>query len=710
MHISKLSIRNFRNFKNANFYFQKGVNTLIGENGSGKTNAFYAIRLLIDDSLSRRAIQLRESDFNRALGDWKGHWIIISLDFEELDTSEGCQIIRHNVGHMTGENKGTYTFIYRPKKEIRQRLFELSDSVENEPELKELIKSITIEDYESVFTGRASGNFSDDKQYEELVGDFQGLEFSDPDEEDLNRTGVKVSPLHYELSCTFAKALRDVVSDLRGYRDNPLLGLLRGSEKNIEVEKAKNIIESVVNLNEDISKLDEITRIAKGIQQTLYTTVGYTYSPEIDIKSSLPEDIEKLLQRLSLKVGDSFDGDYQGDLSELSLGGANLIYLSLKLLEYEYKLASDRVAHFLLIEEPEAHIHTHIQMTLFEKYAYEKTQVIVSTHSTHVSSASKIRSVNILSKGLQEALVFHPSFNIEPKECERIERYLDAVRSTLLFAKGVMIVEGDAEMILIPNLVKQVFGISLDELGISLINMGSTVFENIVKIFHDDRIRRYCAIITDLDESICELPDNPKEDDKSQKRSRDSQTAGEARQKKLDAFCKRNKWINVFYAKNTFEVDFLMSDNSIEIISTLDEIYTKAAYIKISKKFLKDSDVSVSGKEVLRLAEKEGKGWFALMVSEQLNGETIIPDYILKALAFVSHTILSDLTLQTMGFYRITACKNSTYEPEFKKLFAEIDELKKLTPKDFVKQYTERIPDDQLTCLIEYIKENRNEA
>ena len=112
MHISKMSIRNFRNFKNVIFRFRKGVNTLIGENGSGKTNAFYAMRLLIDDSLSRRAIQLRESDFNRALGDWKGHWVIISLDFEELDTSEGCQIIRHNAGHMTGENTGTYTYIY----------------------------------------------------------------------------------------------------------------------------------------------------------------------------------------------------------------------------------------------------------------------------------------------------------------------------------------------------------------------------------------------------------------------------------------------------------------------------------------------------------------------------------------------------------------------------------------------------------------------
>jgi len=68
MHISELRIRHFRNFLNARFTFRKGVNTLIGENGSGKTNAFYALRLLLDDSLSRNATHLRESDFCRALG------------------------------------------------------------------------------------------------------------------------------------------------------------------------------------------------------------------------------------------------------------------------------------------------------------------------------------------------------------------------------------------------------------------------------------------------------------------------------------------------------------------------------------------------------------------------------------------------------------------------------------------------------------------
>ena len=50
MYISSLSIRNYRNFKNSKLVFNKGINSVIGENGSGKSNAFHALRLMIDDS------------------------------------------------------------------------------------------------------------------------------------------------------------------------------------------------------------------------------------------------------------------------------------------------------------------------------------------------------------------------------------------------------------------------------------------------------------------------------------------------------------------------------------------------------------------------------------------------------------------------------------------------------------------------------------
>ncbi len=61
MHITELRIRHFRNFAKAKFSFQEGVNTLIGENGSGKTNALHALRILLDESLSRNVVYLSES-------------------------------------------------------------------------------------------------------------------------------------------------------------------------------------------------------------------------------------------------------------------------------------------------------------------------------------------------------------------------------------------------------------------------------------------------------------------------------------------------------------------------------------------------------------------------------------------------------------------------------------------------------------------------
>ena len=77
MHISKLTLVNYRNFQNTSLAFQRGVNTIIGENGAGKSNILRAIRLLLDDNMVRAAYRLEESDFSRALDLWKGHWIII---------------------------------------------------------------------------------------------------------------------------------------------------------------------------------------------------------------------------------------------------------------------------------------------------------------------------------------------------------------------------------------------------------------------------------------------------------------------------------------------------------------------------------------------------------------------------------------------------------------------------------------------------------
>jgi putative ATP-dependent endonuclease of the OLD family len=130
MHISKISLVNYRNFANTSLKFTKGVNTIIGENGSGKTNLFRAIRLLLDDNMLRSASKLDEGDFNRSLNDWRGHWIIISLEFDDVGADEAIQALFLHGTAIAGNGpiaKATYNLIFRPTKEIRLKLAALDD-------------------------------------------------------------------------------------------------------------------------------------------------------------------------------------------------------------------------------------------------------------------------------------------------------------------------------------------------------------------------------------------------------------------------------------------------------------------------------------------------------------------------------------------------------------------------------------------------------
>ena len=485
MHISSLTLVNYRNFQKAKFHFKNGVNTILGENGSGKTNAFRAIRLLLDPDFIKYAYNLTVDDFNRNIDDWRGHWIIISLEFEEISDDEEIQsLFLHGTGSLSTSTvvKATYNLFFRPNKIIRKKLSEIPNG--DYVALQDLKHGITIDDYETYFTGKSNADFTNERIYKEIVGDFELIDF--PDQIDESKLGVRIPhqlSVSRVISFTFIKALRDVVSEFHNNRTNPLVILLKAKSDEINQADFTPIIDAVKQLNKNIENLGDIKTVKDNILETVINTVGHSYSPSsLSITSHLPDDAEKLFQSLKLFVGEP-DDNHEGALHELSLGGANIIYLTLKLLHFKYS-TNQSIANFLIIEEPEAHIHMHIQKTLFGKLNYPNTQIIYSTHSTHISEASKISRMNILSKNNYYTEVSNPTTGLDKNMYIKLERYLDAVRSTLLFAKGVILVEGDAEQILIPTLLKKIFGLSLDELGISLINIGSVGFENIAQIFH----------------------------------------------------------------------------------------------------------------------------------------------------------------------------------------------------------------------------------
>lgn len=651
MYISKVSLVNYRNFENSFFLFNKGINTIIGENASGKTNLFRAIRLILDDNLLSSAYKLNENDFNRNLSNWKGKWIIISLEFSEISADEAIQaLFVHGGGNVEGDitERATYNLFFRPKPQIRKLLSELKAGDKNN--LEEILDKITIDDYETFFTGKSTVNFNDKNVQRELMGDFEKVEFNfDIDESKFGSRIPHQLSISKEVSFTFIKALRDVVSDFQDNRKNPLLTLFKSKSEDIKKKDFSSISGQVEELNQSIEKLEDIQEITDNISNTIKEAVGTTYSPSsLSIKSNVPSDVEKLFQSLKLFIGEP-EEDYEGGVHELSLGGANLIFLTLKLLEYKYRKEKDKIANFLLIEEPEAHIHTHIQKALFDKIDYPDTQIIYSTHSTHISEVANISNMNIISRFRNYSEVYQPFVGLSEDQIVKIQRFLDAIRCNLLFAKSVILVEGDAEEIIIPIMVKKTLGVSLDELGISLINVRSTGFENLAQLFHNHRIKKKCAIITDLDASI--TGENTK-----------AAKIGISRKEKLEALKKKSKWIKAFYASHTFEIDFLQAGNFDEILLTISEVYVDKKAIKQSKEDIKSGDIKKYGKRILTMANNMGKGWYAILLSNQITPSTHIPSYILEAILFAKSEFSKELLSQILTYVL------STYEPSDKKI------------------------------------------
>lgn len=651
MHISRITLVNYRNFASADVRLYQGINTIIGENGSGKTNLFRAVRLLLDERLIGDSHALTELDFHRGLGDWRGHWIALNLEFSEISQNESIQALFSHHGEVDGEDaveRASYGLLFRPIRNIRDQLAKLEwGDVDGLAGLRE---GITLDDYETVIVGRGVADLTNPAMYKRIVGDFDSVVFMRdnngyaPDYPELGVPVPRYFSLAKEFSFSYIHALRDVLKDFKLNRNNPLRTLLNAKSDEIVPGDFDNIMAQVETLNRAIETRPDVAGIRDEIRTTFKQTVGETYSPtSMSIRSELPLEAAKLFQSLKLYVGEHGEA-YEGGLDELSLGGANLVFLTLKLLEFRYKSARKAIANFLIIEEPEAHIHTHVQKTLFERVDYENTQIIYSTHSTHISEVSEIERVNVLTRSGTGWQSNQPTTGLEAHEIQGAQRFLDAIRSNLLFARSVMLVEGDAEEIMIPNLVSQVYGVSVDELGLSIINVRSTGFRTLANLFSEDRIRKHCAIVTDLDASFFDTTPEPSDDDAAGKQkveARRSEAAGEFREADLEEYTTANPFVRAFFAKHTFEVDFAAAadQNRRLIRETVDEIYVQESYRKEYKETIGSELLSVYGAASLKLAEKTGKGWFALLLVGYLNPTASVPQYILDALAFAVKAI-----------------------------------------------------------------------
>lgn len=228
-----------------------------------------------------------------------------------------------------------------------------------------------------------------------------------------------------------------------------------------------------------------------------------------------------------------------------------------------------------------------------------------------------------------------------------LERYLDAKRSVLLFSKGVILVEGDGEEILIPALIKKGLGVTLDELGIGLINVGSVAFEYIASVFSEKRLQRYCAIITDSDSTVTG----------SKKSGSRAEELGVTRKSKFDKLFEKNQYVKVSYAPHTLEIDFYNEPvNRQYIKAIINEYYSDKNTIKKHTEAIDGSEVSRYD-SVTTVLSGIGKGWHATMVAAMMDSTVSIPAYILNAISFAAQEVLTPAVLKKITLYIL-----STYE------------------------------------------------
>lgn len=711
MYLKYIQIVNFKNLKSTRFEFSEGANTIIGENDSGKSNALTAIRILLDDSYYYNTKRLKEADFSYALGDWRGHWIIISAFFDEISAedkhNEFCAELTPNEenadflkSYIRCEDKeyGTVSLFIRPCKSKRLELAEASQNGNFET----VRSQIKLSDYEFYYTSRSQADFTDEKLYQTIVGDISSGHYANPDNDDSYILGTKIDMMSVwqHISTVFIDALRDVESELRKPK-NPIRQIIDTIEGEIPETDINDIKRKIAELNTKISNIPQIADVGDQVNHKLLEMIGTVYSPDIKLESRLKEDFATLARYLTIAPSN------QNDIDLLGLGHLNILYIAMKLVEFEAN-RNRELLNIMIIEEPEAHIHTHIQKTLFDnlQVTHTYTQVVMSTHSTHLSEVADIKKVSIMKKdNEQQSYVMKPTNGLDNFGSDILKhkgvpfsqilsRYLDAKRSVLLFSKGVILVEGDGEEILIPALVKKVLGVSLDEMGIGLINVGSVAFENIACIFDEARLRRQCAIVTDLDVLV----------DGAKKGNQEAMNRGATRREKLTELFDSNPYVKAFYAPHTLEFDFADIENNKKFVSSvIENVYTQPAAKKKLIMAIKSGTPAARYDAVLTVAKNIHKGWYATLLASEIESSAIIPSYILNAIAFAVKDVVSEKLLWKMVKYSFGEYDLDHKYDDMKEGFIKATTSKQIT--DMISTFCRRFPNDMATVFINKVSE-----
>lgn len=418
--------------------FNPGLNVIVGENNSGKTALLDAIRLTLDTNSAEWTL-ISENDFNEGSTGFE-----IQLKFNNI-TAEQAYVFVEHLTHEEVEGGGRKSVLYV------NLIANLTDNLRRGNRY--------------IRTELRSGENAEGPVIEREIRNY--------------------------LSATYLKPLRDAEAELSAGRGSRLAQILSSSKKWKEADHLQQLLTDFINASQNAKRNPGISEGRKSIEghfesltfegdkEKFSLAVQILGSKEFS-QMSEPEKaraFQDILERLSLALDEN--QPIQG------LGYNNILFMATELILLEQE---EGQFPLLLIEEPEAHLHPQLQMK-FLKFIREeysggenpKLQTILSTHSPNLASKASLDSLIVMKDGVAYPMRKGETM-LDDDDYVFLEKFLDVTKSNLFFAKAVLIVEGDAENILLPT-IAELLGRPLENYGVSIVNVGNTAYARYAKIF-----------------------------------------------------------------------------------------------------------------------------------------------------------------------------------------------------------------------------------
>lgn len=474
MYLSALKIENFRQFGHGdhalNIQFNEGVTALVGENDAGKTAVIDAIRYVLQ-TRDAEYLRLQIEDFHIASVGTQAETITLRCTLEGLSPSE----LGAFAEYVTYTNGMGRLYVYwsarrvvasastRKWVDISVRSGEKGEGPSLDMGVRQLLATAYLKPLRDAEREMSPGRNS---RLSQVLSSFPNID-----------AGNTFDPATLPTDLTDAEAL-----SIAGMGD-----FLR---------HLVNSHGAIVSAQKEIN--DTYLRPLSLAGQPLTSRIGFGEA------GTDPAKLKQILERLELGLLDHATGEARGIYG---LGSNNVLFMACELLLLGKE--PDGLP-LLLIEEPEAHLHPQRQLQLMEfleaaakpSAGLRPVQVILSTHSPNLSSKIPLQNMVLMQR--QRAFSLAESQTcLAPDDYRFLSRFLDVSKAGLFFAKGLLVVEGDAEAILLPSLARRL-GKDLTKHGVSIINVGGVGLRRYSKVLQrkdtsKGEITVPTACVTDMD-------------------------------------------------------------------------------------------------------------------------------------------------------------------------------------------------------------------